>query len=61
MDNDKATEEKKAAEAKKKSDKQANLLDIEPSKHKESAAKDLEEELDNAEQSTAKEANRQTS
>ncbi len=61
MDNDRDTEEKKAAEAKKKSDEQENILDIETSKHTESATKDLEEELDNAEQSTAKEANRQTS
>ncbi len=58
---DKSIEEKKAAEAKKKSDEPADLLDIKLGEHKKPAAKDLEDELDDAVQSTAEATNRQTS
>ncbi len=50
----------KDKKAKEKGDDPADLLDIKLGKHKESAAKDIKKESDDAEQSTAEAANRQT-
>ena len=46
--------------AKEKSDGQQDLLDIEPEEHKESAAKDIKKEFNDAKQDSADAANRQT-